>query len=287
MAKIKIATRPSRLAVIQAELVAKKINDVGFETEILKIVTEGDEGKFGISKKSAFTQRLEKALINGVADLAVHSMKDLPTEATNVLDFFYPIEDDSADCLVTKYGKYDLFDLPQGKVIGTSSIRRTSLISIYRPDLKVLELKGNVDTRLKKLGEDKFDALILSCAAIKRLEINPEGVTRLDPEYFIPAPGQGIIAVEYKKDDQTSKNIAKLLFNEKTELRARIESKFNQLMQGGCHFPAGIYTNIKGNEIILKGYFSDGERHIFSTVITNKDDYLQDLNKLATKLRNG
>ncbi len=287
MTKIRIATRPSRLAVIQAELVAKKINDAGFKTEILKIVTEGDEGKFGISKKSAFTQRLEKALIDGVADLAVHSMKDLPAEATNTLDFFYPIEDDPADCLVTKDGKTDLFGLPSGKVIGTSSIRRTSLISLFRPDLKVLELKGNVDTRLKKLKEEKFDALVLSCAAIKRLGINPEGLTRLDPEFFIPAPGQGIIAVEYKKDDQISKNIAKLLFNEKTELRARIESKYNQLMQGGCHFPAGIYTDIKSTEIIVKGYFSDGERHIFSTIITNKYDYLQDLNKLVTRLRNG
>ncbi len=285
MTKIRIATRPSKLALIQAELVAKRLNEIGFETEILKIVTEGDEGKFGISRKSAFTQRLESALKNGIADLAVHSMKDLPTETSNDFDFFYPIEDDPADCLIAKEGKFDLFTLPSGKTIGTSSLRRRSLIYLYRPDLKIFELRGNVDTRLSKLVEEKFDALIISCAAIKRLGFISKNLMRLDPTYFIPAPGQGIIAVEYRKDDQTAKEISQQLYNEKINLRANIEKKFNELMQGGCHFPAGIYTDLKDETIILKGYMYNEERHIFSTIISNKQDYINALNQLIKKLK--
>jgi hydroxymethylbilane synthase len=284
MKKIVIATRPSKLALIQAEIIAKKLENYGFQFEILKIVTEGDEGKYDINRKSAFTQRLENAVIAGKADLAVHSMKDLPSERDKRLGVLYPVEDDPADCLVAKE-ELDLFELPKGSKIGTSSLRRKALISLYRPDLNVIDLRGNVDTRLKRLEEGKFDALTLSCAAMKRLGLETYKMKRLDPRYFLPAPGQGIIAVEYNKENDKIKELEEFLYNERTNLRANIEAEFNELMQGGCHFPAGIYTEINEENVSLKGYFSDGSKHIFATVITDKKNYKQGLMQLVAKLK--
>ncbi|MGC9208433.1 MAG: hydroxymethylbilane synthase [Nitrososphaeria archaeon] len=283
---IRIATRPSQLAVIQAELVGKRIRELGYVTEVIKITTEGDEGIYDLSLKSAFTRRLELALRDGKADIAVHSLKDLPSNRDVELGIAFPLAGDPADCLVS-LKHVDLFTLESGKRVGTSSLRRKALINLYRPDLEVVDLRGNVDTRLKKLGSGQFDALVLSCEALRRLGVSGYAVSRLDPNYFPPAPGQGIIAVEYLDEDERAKEIVNTISDRMISIRALIELAFNEMMQGGCHFPAGIYTIIRSlDEILIKGYYSDGRRHAFSTVKTSAKSYREDLELLTRLLKN-
>ncbi len=282
---IRIATRPSQLAVIQAELVGKRIRELGYATEIVKITTEGDEGIYDLNRKSAFTRRLEVALHEGRADIAVHSLKDLPSERDRQLGIAFPIAGDPADCLVS-LKQVDLFTMESGKRVGTSSLRRKALISLYRPDLEVVDLRGNVDTRLRKLSSGQFDAVVLSCEALRRLGTPGYVISRLDPNYFPPAPGQGIIAVEYLDGDEKIKEIVNAISDRTISVRALIEMAFNEMMQGGCHFPAGIYTIIRSfDEIMVKGYYSDGRRHTFSTVKTNDKSFREDLELLTRQLK--
>lgn len=282
--KLRIATRPSKLAVIQAELLADQLLKIGIEAEIIKVVTEGDEGKFDISRKSAFTLRLEEFLLKEKADVAVHSLKDLPSERPEGLQISFPIADDPADCLVANDNYASLFDVKSGATIGTSSLRRKALLKLYRPDLNVLDLKGNVDTRLKKLREGLYDAEILSCAALKRLK-EEYNTVRLSPEFFVPAPGQGIIAVEFLSKRKEIEEILTNIADKDVVLRARIEMEFNKLMEGGCHFPAGIYTIITENKLRIKGYYSDGIKHVFAEVQSEKESYEEAVKELVRLLK--
>ncbi len=265
---IKLGTRPSRLAVIQAQMVSDKIISLANErVEIVPIKTEGDlSSKNDISLKSAFTKRLEEAIANGTVDAAVHSLKDFPLQSMDGLALVsFPISEDPSDFLVTNSGS-GLFELRSGAIIGTGSVRRKSLIEFYRPDVVVQPLRGNVDTRTKKYIELGMDGVVLSAAGINRLGLKIK-YKRLDPEFFIPAAGQGIIAVEAQEGSHSS--LMKIINNEWAETRARAERAFLKKLGGDCNIPAGIFTKIYGNKIYLKGFIASNRTVNFAHLSDN------------------
>ncbi|MEM0123434.1 MAG: hydroxymethylbilane synthase [Conexivisphaerales archaeon] len=265
---MRLGTRPSKLAMIQAEMVSERIASITNEkVKIVPVTTEGDlSGKQEPNLKSAFTKRLEDAIANGAVDAAVHSLKDFPLQPMDGLALVsFPISHDPSDYLVTESGT-GLFDLKQGAEIGTGSARRKSLIEFYRPDIYVRPMRGNVDTRIKKYREIGLDGVVLSGAGLTRLELKVK-YQRLNPEFFIPAAGQGIIAVEAKEGSRIAMLMNKINDNE-AETRARAERAFLKTLGGDCNVPAGIYTRIYNGKIFLKGFIASGKSVKFSILFS-------------------
>ncbi len=206
---LKLGTRGSPLALAQARIVAARLRMLGAEVEIVPMRTEGDRlldaHLASVGGKGLFVTEIEEALLGGALDLAVHSLKDLPAELPVGLTLAaFAERDDPRDVLVTRSG-VDFEDLPAGAVVGTSSPRRRALALALRPDLVVEPIRGNVDTRLRKLESGPLDAVILAAAGLSRLGLRPEHARPLDPMVFVPAVGQGIIAVEVRAADQTTR----------------------------------------------------------------------------------
>ncbi|MGC8661578.1 MAG: hydroxymethylbilane synthase [Nitrososphaeria archaeon] len=272
---IRLGTRPSRLAIIQAKMVSEKIIALtNEEVKIVPVTTEGDlSGKLGINLKSAFTKRLEDAITNGSVDAAVHSLKDFPLQSMEGLALVsFPISQDPSDYLITDSGA-GLFELKSGAAIGTGSVRRKSLIEFYRPDVTVQPLRGNVDSRVKKYRELGMDGVVLSGAGVIRLGLNV-GYKRLDPEFFIPAACQGIIAVETKEGSRIAM-LMKTINDNWAEIRARAERAFLETLGGDCNIPAGIYTRTCNGMICLKGFIASNKSIKFSVMkgmIKNAED---------------
>ncbi len=267
---IKLGTRPSRLAMVQAQMVSDKISSTTNErVEIVPIKTEGDmSDNREINLKSAFTKRLEEAIANGTVDAAVHSLKDFPLDSMKGLALVsFPISDDPSDILITNSG-HDLFDLRNGAVIGTGSVRRRALIELYRPDVVIKPLRGNVDTRVKKFTEEGMDGIVLSAAGINRLGLKIT-YRRLDPEMFIPAAGQGIIAVEAREE---SSPLFKNINDKLAEIRARAERAFLKRLGGDCNIPAGIYTRMQNGKIYLKGFIASSRSVKFALLSDEPDN---------------
>ncbi len=242
--RIRLGTRPSRLAVIQAEIVAAQLRGAGHEVVIVKVTTEGDEGRPSASLKSAFTKRLEDAIASGVVDAAVHSLKDVPVDLMEGLELVsFPSAEDPSDSFVSsKYA--DAGRMPEGELLGTSSGRRAALASRHWPWLRVVGLRGNLDTRLRKVMEGQVGAAVLATSGLKRLGV-PDGlnVARLDPREFMPAPGQGIIAVEARPGGDVAAALRRIN-DQLIETRALLEREFSRLMGGGCGLPLGIYSEV-------------------------------------------
>ena len=206
MERIRIATRRSRLALAQADAVAHQLRDIntGIDTERVEITTRGDESAVRdqpVQGKGAFIEALEEALLDGRADIAVHSMKDVPAVQPEpfTLATFGP-RADVRDALVTRHGRTTLGELPPRARIGTSSVRRRALLATLDRTLEIVPLRGNVDTRLRRLDNGDVDALLLACAGLDRLDLAQRIDQRIDSSVLVPAPGQGAIAVEYRTD---------------------------------------------------------------------------------------
>jgi len=279
---IRLGTRPSRLAMIQAQLVSDRISSITDErVEIVPIKTEGDMlDSSKINLKSAFTKRLEEAILNGTVDAAVHSLKDFPLEPMKGLALVsFPISDDPSDVLITGSG-LDLFDLRSGSVVGTSSTRRMALLEFYRPDVVIKPLRGNVDTRIRKFAEGGMDGVVLSAAGIKRLGLKI-AYKRLEPEMFIPAAGQGIIAVEAREE---SSPFFKKINDMQAEIRARAERAFLKRLGGDCNVPAGIYTRIQDDKVYLKGFIASGRSYRFALLLDEVENAENAGTELAEEL---
>jgi hydroxymethylbilane synthase len=266
MTLLRLGTRKSKLALWQANFVKEKLEALGCKVEIVPITTTGDKildaplAKIG--GKGLFVKEIENALLAGEIDLAVHSLKDVPITLPEGLTLSAITErEEPYDVLISRNGK-KLEELPSGAVVGTSSLRRQVQIKRRRRDLRVEILRGNVDTRLRKLKEGLYDAIVLAYAGVKRMGLSGEISQVL--EDFIPAVGQGSLAIETRADDERVINLVKVLNHEESWLRAVCERSFLRELQGGCQVPIGAHAWIEGDRIKIKGFISDleGERFL-------------------------
>ncbi|MCI4459217.1 MAG: hydroxymethylbilane synthase [Thermocrinis sp.] len=266
MTLLRLGTRKSKLALWQANFVKEKLEALGCKVELVLITTTGDKildaplAKIG--GKGLFVKEIENALLAGEIDLAVHSLKDVPMIIPEGLTLSAITErEEPYDVLISRNGA-KLEELPPGAVVGTSSLRRQVQIKRRRRDLKVEILRGNLDTRLKKLKEGLYDAIVLAYAGVKRMGLSDEISQVL--EDFIPAVGQGSLAIETRAEDERVINLVKVLNHEESWLRAVCERAFLRELQGGCQVPIGAYAWIEGDRVKIKGFLSDleGERFL-------------------------
>jgi hydroxymethylbilane synthase len=263
--KIKIATRSSELALRQAAIVERSFNSQGFECEIVTFRTTGDkridEPLSEIGAKGLFTHELENALTKKKVDCCVHSLKDLPTELPRGLAIGAILErEDPRDVLVVNpVTQADgLAALPSGTRVGTSSLRRRAQLMAARPDLEVVELRGNVPTRLRKVETGQVHAAILAAAGLIRLDATARIKQYLDAPEWLPAAGQGAIAVEIREDDSELREILGSLNHRETEISVRAERAFLAALDGGCQVPIGaLAMPSDGDASVLHGFVSD------------------------------
>jgi hydroxymethylbilane synthase len=258
MRKITIGTRGSKLAVIQAEWVLTKLReaDPGLEASLVKITTRGDRDSGTALDKFAgqgvFVKELEKALLDGEIDLAVHSLKDLPTEipyglflaaATTRLD--------PRDVLISRAGK--LAGLAPGSKIGTGSLRRSVQLLALRPDLEICGIRGNIDTRLRKVSEGEVDGIIVAAAALIRLGWQDKTTEYLPIEHFTPAVGQGALGIETRSEDKETASLASAINHEPTWQSVTAERTFLRALGGGCRAPIAALGIVSGGVLKLSG----------------------------------
>ena len=242
---IRIGSRGSALARWQAEHIAAQLWQRGKEVSIEILVTTGDRMQqapfLQVGTKGMFTKEIEEALAENRIDLAVHSLKDLPTELSEVFAIAcIPERADARDAFVSvRYEKFAA--LPQGAVVGTSSLRRKAQLRALRPDLEVRELRGNVDTRLRKLQEGQYDAIVLAAAGLDRLQQTQWVRERFSPQEMCPAAGQGALAVECRVNDLTTRNIIAKLDHAPTRFAVTVERAALAALEGGCHLPVGVH----------------------------------------------
>ena len=267
---LRIATRKSALALWQANHVQFLLREAhpGIEIELVKIVTEGDRildrPLAEIGGKGLFLKELEYAMLNGDADLAVHSMKDVPASMTDglVLDAVLP-RANPFDALVSSNNRL-LADLPAGSRIGTSSLRRKSQLLALRPDLLVTDLRGNVDTRLRKLDEGLYDAIILACAGLQRLGLEARISETLQPPDWLPASTQGIIGLQCREDDSHTRSLIEPLADADTMVVANAERAVARVLEATCQVPLAVYAVLESGQVNLRSVISttDGKESI-------------------------
>lgn len=256
---LKIATRQSPLALWQAEHIRARLEALhaNLKVELVTFVTQGDKildtplAKIG--GKGLFVKELEAALLDGRADLAVHSMKDVPMELPEGLSLAVICErEDPLDAFVSNtYNSFD--DLPQGAKVGTSSLRRKCQILKQRPDLEIIDLRGNVGTRLSKLDAGNYDAIILASAGLKRLGLAERIRHTLEPVVSLPAVGQGALGLECRSQDQAVLDLILPLMHAETNACVRAERAFNAYLEGGCQVPIAGYATLENGRIHLEG----------------------------------
>jgi hydroxymethylbilane synthase len=256
---IRIATRNSALALWQAEHVASRLEEAheGLKVELVSMKTRGDKildtplAKIG--GKGLFVKELEQGMLEGRADIAVHSMKDVPMEFPEGLGLSVILErEDPRDAFVSN-DFASLEDMPAGSRVGTSSLRRQAQISARFPELEILFLRGNVNTRLAKLDAGDYDAIILAGAGLIRLEFQDRIRLLLPPEDSLPAVGQGAVGIECRVDDEETQALLSVLDHHDTHTRVAAERAFNHRLHGGCQVPIAGYAELEGDEIWLRG----------------------------------
>ncbi|MGE4297303.1 MAG: hydroxymethylbilane synthase [Desulfovibrionaceae bacterium] len=266
MKKLVIATRGSKLALWQAHHIKDRIEAQypgGVAVELLVIKTTGDKildvplAKVG--GKGLFVKEIEEALLDGRADLAVHSMKDVPVELPKGLVLgVIPEREAPADSFLSV--RYDTLDsLPQGATVGTSSLRRQSQLLALRPDLKIVSLRGNVDTRLRKLMDGEFDAIVMATAGLNRLGLGAPRQEVLGPPRFLPAIGQGALGIEYREADEETAELLQFLDDPETHVCVMAERGFLTGLQGGCQVPIAGHAVVVDDNVALVGLVGDVE----------------------------
>ena len=256
---LRIATRKSQLALWQAEYVRDRLIELNpeLEVELVTFTTQGDKildtplAKVG--GKGLFVKELENAMLRGEADIAVHSMKDVPVELPDGLHLavICPREDPRDAFVSNHYERLD--ELPQGARLGTSSLRRQCQLAALRPDLDIVSLRGNVNTRLQKLDDNDYDAIILATAGLVRLGFDDRIREHLSPETCLPAIGQGAVGIECRVDDDWVHELIAPLGDDDTTTCVRAERAFNHRLQGGCQVPIGGYAILDHGVILLRG----------------------------------
>jgi hydroxymethylbilane synthase len=258
----RLGTRGSKLAVIQSELFAKRLRDAGHGVELVRIVTDGDVRPIDMSPgEGVFVAAIARALVAGDIDIAVHSAKDVPLEEEpELLIAAYPERADPRDVLVTRTGTSTLDSLPQGAVVGTDSPRRMGFLLAARPDLRVVPLHGNVDTRLGRLDGGAVDAVVLAAAGIDRLGRGERIDQRLEPELIAPAPAQGALAVQARRRDVELIGVLAALDQRSIRLAVEVEREVLKATGGTCRAPVGALASVEGDSftLLVAGVNSDG-----------------------------
>ena len=256
---IRIATRKSPLALWQAHFVQSRLQQLypQLRVELLPMSTKGDKildsplAKVG--GKGLFVKELEQAILAGDADIAVHSMKDVPVEFPDGLGLSIICErEDPRDAFVSARFT-SMAELPAGSRVGTSSLRRQCQLRASRPDLQILDLRGNVNSRLAKLDGGEYDAILLAAAGLKRLGLQERITTLLPPEQSLPANGQGAVGIECRLDDDELLTLLAPLEHLPTRQRVLAERAMNRALQGGCQVPIGAYAELEGDQLWLRG----------------------------------
>ncbi|MEI3596545.1 MULTISPECIES: hydroxymethylbilane synthase [unclassified Oceanobacillus] len=258
MRKIIVGSRRSNLALTQTKWVIEQLKKAGVKNEFVieEIVTKGDQildvmlSKVG--GKGLFVKEIEQALYDKRIDFAVHSMKDMPAVLPEGLIIgSIPVREDYRDAFISK-NDLKLNELPAGAIVGTSSLRRSTQILAARPDLEIKWIRGNIETRLRKLKEEDYDAIILAVSGIKRVGMDLSIVTEyLDPEVCVPAVGQGALAIECREDDEEIREILSLINDEETTETVTAERTFLDLLEGGCQVPIGGHAYYKEDELVM------------------------------------
>ena len=310
--KIIIGTRGSILALAQAEKVKEMLiekydelrqrddfqgiedfdKNSPLDIELKVIVTSGDKDLRdftkirGITQKDLFVKEIEKEMIENKIDLAVHSLKDMPQNTpAGLLNACFPLREDNRDVLVSAKG-LKLDELPENAVVGTGSIRREKELLSLRKDLKIKAIRGNIHTRLKKLDDGEYDAIILAAAGLKRVGLQDRITEYFDTTSFMPAPGQGILCIQCRENDRKIKNLLKIINDREVTLICEAEREFSRIFNGGCHTPIGCSSVIEGDILKLKGMYNDNGNRIFKEVSGNKENPKEIAQKLAKEIRN-
>jgi len=259
--RLRIGTRGSALALWQANHIKDKLAELhGVEAELVRIRTSGDRfqsasvaqvnAQIGAESggKGIFIKELEEALLAGAVDLAVHSMKDVPTETPHGLIFpAITKREDPRDCLISRDAS-KLAELPRGARIGTSSLRRQAQLRHYRSDLDVRDLRGNVDTRLRKVAAGEFDAIVLAVAGVTRLGAQDRITEILPPEVMLPAVGQGALGIETREEDGETAALVRVLNDEETRACVEAERALLRELEGGCQVPLGAWAQLEARD---------------------------------------
>ena len=309
--KIVVGTRGSILALAQAEKVKQLIEDKYLElkksgdtrlskifggaenldVELKIIVTKGDKDLRdfqkiqGTSQKDLFVKEIEREMLENKIDLAVHSLKDMPQVTPNgLLNASFPIREDNRDVLVSRNGK-KLEELPENAIVGTGSTRREKEILNLRSDVQIKSIRGNIHTRLKKLDDGEYDAIVLAAAGLKRVGLEDRITQYFRENEFIPAPGQGILCIQCRENDDKIRTLLEEINDDEVKLMCQAEREFSRIFDGGCHTPIGCSSKIDGENLTLKGMFYEEDTRILEEIMGKKYDAEKLAQELAEKIK--
>jgi hydroxymethylbilane synthase len=275
MKEIKIATRASKLALAQANQTMRSLLllDPICQVSLVEISTKGDRDKsdflYKVGSMGFFTSEVEQALLDGRADVAVHSLKDLPTTITKGLTISaIPQREQVSDVIVASKDIASIQDLPKGATVGTSSLRRITQLKLIRPDLDCQPLRGNVETRIRKVQEGQVDAIVIAQAGLNRLNLSDNISLILPPEEFIPAPGQGALAIQTREDNTELCRLVSRLEDPSTRISVQTERRILAGLHGGCSIPLGVFSLIEKDTIHISAVLCNlaATKHIRKTV---------------------
>jgi hydroxymethylbilane synthase len=293
MRPLKIATRASKLAMIQTNQVRKLLENIcpGIKISIVKVSTKGDRDKSDFLYKTDsigfFTSELENALLDGRADIAVHSFKDLPTLLTpSLVVAAVPKRESPADVLVASEKIGSIGDLPADATIGTSSLRRIAQLYLLRDDIKCVPLRGNIETRIRKVTDGQVDAIVVAHAGLIRLGLTEKISVVLSPKEFIPAPAQGALAVQIRADDSELAELLAQIDDTNSRITAETERCVLEFLHGGCSIPLGVYSEINTDTITIDAIICDlgGKNYIRRSTTSPIDQAKTSAKKLAQQL---
>ena len=293
MRQIRIASRGSKLALMQTNLVRKLLENISpnLKCSIIQITTKGDRDKsdflYQAGSVGFFTSEVENALLDGRADLAVHSLKDMPTLSREGLVIAaIPKRESPADVLVAREKITSIKDLSSGITIGTSSLRRIAQLKLIRDDIKCVPLRGNVETRIKKVNAGQVDAIIIACAGLNRLGLSDQISVILPPKEFIPAPAQGALAIQIRSEDKELAELVSQIDDKNSRIAVETERCVLEALHGGCSLPLGVYSEIQGTTITTHAILCDldGKNYVRRTITSPIDQSKISAKNLAMQL---
>jgi hydroxymethylbilane synthase len=277
--QVRLGTRGSKLAITQSQIVARRLREAGHQVELVPIVTEGDTRPIDMSPgEGVFVAAIARSLLDGSIDIGVHSAKDIPLEEeADLVIAAYPERADPRDVLITRTGGQALSSLAQGATVGTDSPRRAGFIRAARPDLRVVSLHGNVDTRLKRLDEGVVDAIVIAAAGVDRLDQGGRIDQRLDPEVVAPAPGQGAIAIQARRSDAELLAVLSEVDDADVRFAVEVEREVLKATGGTCRAPVGAVVSARQGEfsLLVAGVNSDGSSKRVEHVSGRREDAMR------------
>ena len=288
--KIRVGTRGSNLALIQTnwaiDRLKEKFPEVEFEVKIIK--TKGDKilhlSLDKIGDKGLFVKEIESQLLEGEIDLAVHSMKDMPAEVVEGLKFAaVPKREDPRDVIILREGLNSFDELPIGATIGTGSKRRKYQLLRKRPDLNIVPIRGNIETRISKIKSENLDGIVLAASGVIRADLEEKITEFLSVDLMIPAPAQGALALEIRENDEELEKMIDAIKDEISQIQTDAERSYLAGIDGSCHIPMGAYCEVDGEKLILTGIFGDedGEKITVASLEGEKDNPKELGSKLA------